>query len=227
MAESTIEWTHYTFNPWLGCAKVHAGCTHCYAENHQAVAMRQGGRVRWGEVAQGGDRVITSDSYWRKPLTWVREAVEASERRRVFCASLADVLEVPTVPEAWPRVLNLSSGGIDIRTKRIRETAAAMDAARSRLWDIIRQTAAAGGALSWTGGADEWKGRPGLDWLLLTKRPENWEMVPEDVRPFVWLGTSVSNQETAGDMLPRLVRAKGFRFRFVSAEPMVGPINFH
>jgi len=33
MAEnSKIGWTTHTFNPWLGCTKVHAGCTNCYAE---------------------------------------------------------------------------------------------------------------------------------------------------------------------------------------------------
>lgn len=33
MGEKTsIAWTDATFNPWLGCAKVHEGCTHCYAE---------------------------------------------------------------------------------------------------------------------------------------------------------------------------------------------------
>ena len=34
MAEnSKIEWTDHTFNPWVGCSKVHEGCTHCYAES--------------------------------------------------------------------------------------------------------------------------------------------------------------------------------------------------
>jgi len=33
MAENTkIQWATHTANAWRGCAKVHAGCTHCYAE---------------------------------------------------------------------------------------------------------------------------------------------------------------------------------------------------
>ena len=33
MAEnSSIEWTHHTFNPWIGCTKVSAACDNCYAE---------------------------------------------------------------------------------------------------------------------------------------------------------------------------------------------------
>jgi protein gp37 len=66
---------------------------------------------------------------------------------------------------------------------------------------------------------------PGLDWLLLTKRPENWALAPEDVRPLVWLGTSVSDQKTADEWAPRLLAAKGFRRRFLSVEPLVGPVD--
>lgn len=31
MSETTIEWCHYTFNPWIGCAKVSQACRSCYA----------------------------------------------------------------------------------------------------------------------------------------------------------------------------------------------------
>lgn len=33
MGETTeISWTDATFNPWIGCSKVHTGCLNCYAE---------------------------------------------------------------------------------------------------------------------------------------------------------------------------------------------------
>jgi protein gp37 len=32
MAESSIEWTEFTWNPVTGCTKVSPGCKHCYAE---------------------------------------------------------------------------------------------------------------------------------------------------------------------------------------------------
>ncbi len=32
MAETSIEWCDYTFNPWRGCTKVSPGCANCYAE---------------------------------------------------------------------------------------------------------------------------------------------------------------------------------------------------
>jgi protein gp37 len=229
MGSTSIEWTSgpngeegYTFNPWLGCAKVHAGCTHCYAEVSQAVSMRKGGAIKWGEVWQGGQRVVVSDSTWRNPFRWAREAAAAGQRRKVFCASLADVLEVPGDP---PSRLFATGAEMEPAADRAREVRAALQLARERLWDTIRKTAVvmSNGAPGTPGLVD--RGFPGLDWLLLTKRPENWRLVPEDVRPLVWLGTSISNQETAAELVPRLLSSRGFRYRFLSVEPMVGPVD--
>lgn len=85
---SKIQWTHHTFNPWRGCAKVSPGCDHCYAE----ATSKRNPKVLgiWGT---DGTRVIASDAMWREPRRWNLEAVAAGERRRVFCASLADVGE--------------------------------------------------------------------------------------------------------------------------------------
>lgn len=105
MAEnSAIEWTHHTFNPVLGCQKVGPGCDHCYAEGW----AKRSGLVTWGP---GETRRVTSDAYWRQPLKWDREAKAAGERRRVFCASLADVFD-----NAWP------------------------EGVRDRLWALIKAT---------------------------------------------------------------------------------------
>jgi protein gp37 len=54
-------------------------------------------RVKWG---RGSPRQRTSESNWRQPLLWDREAKEAGERRKVFCASLADVFD-PEAPDQW------------------------------------------------------------------------------------------------------------------------------
>lgn len=88
MAEnSNIEWTHHTFNPWMGCTKVTAGCKHCYAE---AMMDTRLGKVQWGPQ---GTRVVTSRANWQLLLKWDRAAAKAGEKHRVFCASLADVFE--------------------------------------------------------------------------------------------------------------------------------------
>lgn len=84
--DSRIEWTHHTFNPWWGCVKVSDACDNCYAE---AWAKRLGADV-WGAK---NDRRFFGDAHWKEPLKWNAEAKNEGVRRRVFCASMADVFE--------------------------------------------------------------------------------------------------------------------------------------
>lgn len=94
MAEQTgIAWTDHTFNPWIGCQKVSPGCDHCYAE---ALDRRWGGG-HWGPHAE---RRRTSEANWKQPLRWNAADAKARVRRRVFCASLADVFD-NAVPAEW------------------------------------------------------------------------------------------------------------------------------
>jgi protein gp37 len=181
--DSTIEWTHHTFNPWIGCAKVNPLCTNCYAETMMATRY---GRVKWGP---NGTRERTTAQYWRQPIRWNHDAGHAGERRRVFCASLADVFEDRAELSPW----------------------------RSDLFSLV-------------------DGTTNLDWLLLTKRPENigamWTHshgdsgVSSTRREHVWLGTSVGTQETAGIAIPRLVESRSrVPVLFLSVEPLLGPIH--
>lgn len=94
MGKTKIEWADYTFNPWIGCSKVSAGCKHCYAETLMDTRY---GRVEWGEH---GTRVRTSPGNWKKPISWDKQ-VESTGLKRVFCASLADVFEDRPELEQW------------------------------------------------------------------------------------------------------------------------------
>jgi protein gp37 len=182
-ANSKIEWTDHTFNPWTGCEKVSPACAGCYAE---AWAKRAGHPELWK-----GKRRRTTEAYWRQPLKWDRVAAAAGRRARVFCASLADVFD-NVVPASW----------------------------RSDLFRLIRNT-------------------PHLDWLLLTKRIGNAaRMIEQAMRdggvgdhfrpdiPWqnVWLGATICNQEEAERDIPKLL-ATPARVRFLSIEPMLGPID--
>ena len=87
MAENTkIEWCDHSFSPWRGCQKVSPGCDFCYAE---AITKR----FKLAEWGAGAPRRVQSDSYWRKPLGWNKKAAKEGVRRRVFCASMADVFD--------------------------------------------------------------------------------------------------------------------------------------
>lgn len=107
MGETTaISWTDHTFNPWWGCVKVSPACDHCYAETF---SKRVGQHV-WGK---GAPRRFFGDKHWAEPLKWERAAVKSGVRRRVFCASMADVFE--------------NRGEL-------------LDEARARLWTLITDT---------------------------------------------------------------------------------------
>lgn len=91
MAENTeIAWTDSTFNPWWGCTRVGPGCDNCYAA---ALDHRVGGD-HWG--ADKEYRVMKAGN-WKHPRKWERAAEKFfsihGRRRRVFCASMADVFD--------------------------------------------------------------------------------------------------------------------------------------
>jgi protein gp37 len=87
MAEETlIAWTDHTFNGWIGCTKVSAGCTNCYAET---LATNRMGLNVWGPTAS---RKVTTTP-WQNARMWNRAAARAGVRRRVFCGSMMDWAE--------------------------------------------------------------------------------------------------------------------------------------
>jgi protein gp37 len=67
-----------------------------------------------------------------------------------------------------------------------------------------------------------------LDWLLLTKRPQNIaKMLPEtwgNGWPNVWLGTTVENQDEADRRIPHLLAVPA-AVRFLSCEPLLGAVD--
>lgn len=172
MGETTeISWCHHTFNPWIGCTKVSAACDHCYAET---LAKRYG----WANWGHGEPRRMAAPSTWKHPRKWNKAAAAAGVRKRVFCASLADVFDVE-VDDNW-RVL---------------------------LMEEILAT-------------------PSLDWLLLTKRPQvalKWFTDAPAPRN-VWLGTTVEDQKMADLRVPILLSVPDIKVRFLSCEPLLGPI---
>lgn len=183
MAENTsIEWADHSWSPWWGCTKVSPACKSCYAAT---LAARFG--TEWGPTAR---RKFQSDAYWNEPLKWNRQAEREGVRKRVFCASMADVFEY--LPESHP-------------------DSQRMEDERARLWALIEET-------------------PALDWLLLTKRPENITVVVPDKwlagewPAHAWAGTTVENQQYADERIPRLLEVPA-RVRFLSMEPLLGPVD--
>lgn len=131
MAETTnIAWTDSTFNPWMGCSKVSPGCDHCYAEVSTPSRTMH---VMWGPHEA---RRRTSAANWNLPRRWnaAHEEFFAANgrRRRVFCASLADVfdnqVELAWREDLWKLVRETPNIDWLILTKRIGNVAKMMPA---------------------------------------------------------------------------------------------------
>lgn len=214
-AETKIQWTDHTWNPWRGCANAtlpdgtpHPGCLNCYAESG---AKRNPGML--GEWGPEGTRIKAVDATFDAPLKWNRAAEKTGERRRVFVDSWSDFFEEFNGP------VSDHTGNILDYAPPSAFTFAPMPVRlshlRAKAFDIIDRC-------------------PWLDFQILTKRPQNiggmWlEAGPTSYRkyrPNVWLLYSASDQESydAGiyslclcrDLVPVLG---------ISAEPLVGPIN--
>lgn len=71
--------------------------------------------------------------------------------------------------------------------------------------------------------------RPDLNWIFLTKRPENikvgqnWPSY-ESLTPNLWLGVTAENQEQANFRIPQLLKIPA-AVHFVSCEPLIENIN--
>jgi protein gp37 len=70
---------------------------------------------------------------------------------------------------------------------------------------------------------------PDLDWLLLTKRPklagEAFSFREFGAPANVALGVTAENQAMADLRIPQLLAIPGVRLRFLSIEPMLGPVD--
>lgn len=223
MKNSSIEWCDHTFNPWIGCTKVSPGSANCYAET---LMDTRWGKVKWGK---GNPRQRTSAANWKQPVKWNDAAIcDACGNVQSICATAGNLGKCKECHEDKmrnPRVF--CSSLADWLDEEV------PIAWLADLLDLIYRT-------------------PNLDWLLLTKRPENWmdrmesaahhlegyathdgviESVnnwllptPCSVWPNVWIGTSVEDQQRADDRIPELLKIPA-KVRFLSCEPLLGPVD--
>lgn len=214
-----IAWCDSTWNPWEGCTKVSPGCANCYAE---ARNVRFTGGANWGK---GSPRRRTSPANWKQPIKWNNTAVcnECWERSNI-AAVAGNLGKCPVCHKdamRKPRVFCASlADWLDDEVPA------------SWLFDLVTLI----------------HKTPCLDWLLLTKRPENWSrrlraaaaqctIDPLDITDRiyawlegsriwnnVWIGTSVEDQARANERIPLLLDIPA-RIRFLSCEPLLGPVS--
>ena len=154
------------------------------------------------------DRKPMSDGYWLAPHRWNIRSRDARNHAR------AKGLPVPR----RTRVFCASMADVfEIVPPRNVAANEVVSNGRARLWKLIAET-------------------PELDWLLLTKRPENvrplapWRSTSEDIlRPAwpdnVWLGVTAEDQRRADERLAVLMKIPA-RVRFASHEPALEMVDF-
>ncbi|UVT31607.1 hypothetical protein SEA_MASK_74 [Mycobacterium phage Mask] len=191
-----IEWTDATWNPATGCTKVSAGCDNCYAEK---IAHRFAGTSAYPNGFEVTLRPERLD--WplrkRKPL-------------RIFVNSMSDLFHDQVPDEYIAKVFAVMAAArhhtFQVLTKRHGRMRSLLssEAFRDGVAEYAQQHAdpTRGGSIP-TG---PWDG------------PEWWPLWN------VWLGVSTENQKWADVRIPALLDTPA-AVRFISAEPLLGPID--
>ena len=224
-----IEWTERTWNPIVGCSIVSPGCTNCYA-------MRMAARLENMSVANeartGGDlgplyyyRGLTQES--RAGWVWTGKVKLAPEdvllkplRRRKptmwFVNSMSDLFH-EDVPDEWiDRVFAVMAltpqHTYQVLTKRAKRMREYLTSAVGKHYAETFEKYADQRSPHWVTEKD------GERWLKPAAFPD-WPLSN------VWLGISCERQQKADERIPDLL-ATPAALRFVSAEPLLGPIDF-
>ncbi|WKW86688.1 hypothetical protein SEA_KARHDO_62 [Mycobacterium phage Karhdo] len=192
---TSIEWTDATWNPVTGCTEVSPGCDHCYAKTF---AERWRGTP--GHYFEHGFDVQLRPDKLDQPLRWRKP-------RKIFVNSMADLFhdDVPDdyIAKVFAVMALASQHTFQVLTKRHGRM-------RSLLCDGEFQQLVYD---AW-GTLDTPKGQPTM---------EDWPW-PGWPLPNVWLGVSTENQQWADIRIPALLDTPA-DVRFISAEPLLGPIN--
>ncbi len=226
MSKTNIQWTQESWNPVVGCSILSPGCTNCYAmkmasriERMNAEARERGkgatapqydgttrsvnGNVVWsGKLALAGDNVLLQPLKRKQPTTY-------------FVNSMGDLFH-EDVPDEWIdkvfAVMALSpQHTFQVLTKRAQRM-------RDYLCDIHlkRRLCASFETISPSEFVKS----------LCAARGHGVSVVNVGCLPLanVWLGVSTERQQEADERIPLLLQTPA-AVRFISAEPLLGPID--
>jgi len=202
MADTTkIEWTDATWQVITGCSVVSPGCTNCYAMKLAGTRLKHHpSRKGLTDEAKSGPvwngQVRFNEQWLDQPLRWKRP-------RRIFVCAHGDLFH-ENVPDEWIdkvfAVMALAPQHtfqvLTKRPERMREYLQPYDRRRAN---------ALGDAVIEMGYTEP------LECL-------RWPL------PNVWLGVSVEDQKRADERIPLLLDTPA-ALRFISAEPLLGPVD--
>lgn len=206
---SSIEWTDVTWNPVRGCSRVSEGCRNCYAERmasrfsdegqpFHGFVERTAAGPRWTGKVELVPEKLAEPLRWKKP-------------RRVFVNSMSDLFHESLPDSAILKVF-------DVMRQCPQHTFQILTKRPERMRDFCLRVRFDGMA----------KDGERHIWLADDANGPGWRLMGGDGcsgMPWVWVGVSVEDQVTAEERIPFLIGTPS-TVRFVSAEPLLGPIDF-
>jgi protein gp37 len=247
---TSIEWTKPpgyrggTWNPTIGCRRVSTGCEHCYAEQMARRIVAMG-----GPAAERYRQVVKFDEAGRPRATWNGRFLELPAALSLplatsaptcwFVDSMSDLfgegISDAFIMQVWMTMARAGHHLFLILTKRPERMATWVqrwadveedcDPVMARGPAAVRAAHTSGRALMFAEVLDGMGAPPAgcafptYDWM------EGPRWMPT-VLANVWLGTSVEDQPRANERIPHLLRVPA-AVRFLSVEPMLGPVNLH
>ncbi len=204
---SLIEWCDATWQPVTGCHIVSPGCANCYA-------MRLAGtRLAFHPSRKGLTRDTAAGPVWTGEVRfneqWLDQPLRWRAPRRIFVCAHGDLF-AENVPDDWiDRVFAVMQ-----RAGRHTFVVLTKRSGRARAYLERLYAEADANKRGWY--------QRGFCWPLGSRA----EMSRDRVVPFpnVWLGVSVEDQARADERIPLLLDTPA-AIRFISAEPLLGPID--
>jgi protein gp37 len=202
--KTAIEWTESTWNPVTGCSKVSPGCAHCYAETLALtrLAGKEGYPGQPWTPANAAANVLTRPARLDQPLRWKRP-------RMIFTNSMSDLFHELVsdrfVAEVFAVMALAEHHTFQVLTKRPERMRVLLN--DPMWWAVVEGSA----QRIW---AERHHGQDPSMWLAV-----------HGPLPNVWLGTSIENRRFVGRADD--LRATPAAIRFISAEPLLGPLVRH
>ncbi len=219
MSMTNIEWTDRVWNPVTGCSKVSPGCKFCYAEG---VAHRFWA-TQYPQVPVSAPADLDATNTFHRPrrftdvMTHADRLLEPLSWRtpqRVFVNSMSDLFheDVPDqfIDQVFAVMALASQHTFQVLTKRPARMLAYFESFKSKS-AVARAVEA-------------------CQFAHTARRampsPADFDAIESIQRglPNVWLGVSVEDQQRADERIPLLLQTPA-AVRFISAEPLLGPVD--
>jgi protein gp37 len=209
-----IQWCTETWNPLVGCSKISAGCSRCYAAV-AAKSVRLQQFSQYQKVKDWDGTIEFVENQLLKPLSW-----KAS--KQVFVCSMSDIFHANVKDEWLDKIFAVmaiaNQHTFQVLTKRPFRMKKYLDGITGyRLYQALLSC--------------YWEDAD-FPRHILRKYPtqeaflelfENLGL-PDRSIPNIWLGTSVENQKAADDRIPSLLQTPA-AVRFLSCEPLLESID--